>query len=546
MRMSQLARPAGAVAAALTLATVAAGGPLGVATAAPPVAGPAAAAASADDATLVKTLDGLLTRASLAGSTTSMQVRDGATGAVVYSRNADQRVMPASNQKLLTSAAAMEVLGPNYRFHTRVVYTGTKTGRTVAGNVYLKGQGDPTLTFGEFDKLATAVANAGITKFTGSLVADDTWFDRTPLGLDWSWNDESYAFAAPISALTVAATGEFDTGSVAVRTGPGATAGTPGKVGLTPPNSNVKVVNRTVTGPATAKDSVTAFREHGTNTVTVVGTVPLRGAVGLDLVSVQSPALLAASVFRDALKRHGVTVVAPAIGVGAAPATAKQVVDRPSMPLSQLLTPFLKLSNNGHAELLTKAMGRARTPNAPGSWDTGLAAAGTALTGLGVDLNVVRMGDGSGVTRRDQLTTRQLTNLLQAAQRRPWFATWYAALPIAGAPGRLVGGTLANRMTGTAAALNLHGKTGTMTGVNALSGYVNDTTGRRLVFSMVSNNAMSDVHLLLDEAAAELAASGSGAGAATARRQVRDAPRVPVRAVTREGSDVECSWVLAC
>lgn len=534
MRIPHVTRP---VLAALAVTVVAA---VGTTAAVISTTDASAGTLAAGDAALVSTLDQILANSRLNGSTVGLQVRDGATGAVIYSRNADQRLIPASNEKLMTSAAALEVLGTGYKFHTVARYSGTKTGKTVSGNVYLRGQGDPTMTYAQYDALATAVAKAGITKFNGGLVADDSWFDRVPLGLDWSWQDETYADTAAISALTVAADANFTTGSVAVQSKPGTAAGKAGVLTLVPANKVVTIVNHTVTGAAGSANTVSATRSHGTNTITVSGSVPLKAtAAGVTLVSVLSPTLLAAGVFRDALKRHGVTVVG-ATSVGTTPATAKTIVDHASIPLSQLLTPFLKLSNNGHAELLTKAMGRAKSPTAAGSWPTGLAAATTALKTLGVNTDAIRMGDGSGLSRRDWLTTAQVASLLNAAQSRPWFPTWYAALPIAGNPAPLVGGTLRSRMTGTPAANNLHGKTGTLTGVNALSGYVNDLGGRRLVFSSISNSALSNVSDLLDSAAVAMASSG---GAAASSLTVKRVPEVAKHVVKRNGEDVECSWV---
>jgi D-alanyl-D-alanine carboxypeptidase/D-alanyl-D-alanine-endopeptidase (penicillin-binding protein 4) len=515
----------------LTLATMAASGPMGTAMA-------DEAAAAPGDAALVAALDQTFANPVLAGSVTSMQVLDGATGAVVYSRGADQRVVPASNQKLLTSAAALAYLGADFRFHTTASYSGTKSGRTVKGSLFLKGTGDPSLTDARIDTIAKKVAALGVTSFTGDLVADTSAFDRTPLGLDWSWEDETYAFSAPISALTAASTDLYDAGSVAVAVKPGA-SGKAGVISLSPRNSYVTVQNNTVTGAAGSTPTVAVTRRHGTNTVVVTGSIPLKGATTTKLVSVEDPALLAASAFRDALKRHKVTVTGKTV-VKATSGTVKKIYDLTSIPLGQLMVRFLKVSNNGHAELLIKAMGATASGNT-GTWANGLAQARTTLAGLGVSTSVVTLGDGSGLSRRDLLTTRQLAGLLNAAQARPWFTTWYNALPIAGAPGELVGGTLAGRFVGTKAANNLHGKSGTMTGVNALSGFVNDTTGRRLVFSVVSNNATSQVSGILDEAAVKLANSGSAA-ALSARVVI---PAVP-RAVTPEGEDVECSWVQAC
>jgi D-alanyl-D-alanine carboxypeptidase/D-alanyl-D-alanine-endopeptidase (penicillin-binding protein 4) len=537
MRMHTLRRSLVA-AGILTLAAMLAGGSTGVA-----VAGPVSrAASSADDAALTAVLNQIFADARFSGATAAVQVRDGATGAVVYARGADQRVIPASNEKLMTSAAALELLGTGYQFHTTASYSGTKSGTAVKGNLYLKGQGDPTATGAVYDQIATAVAKAGIRTVTGNLVADDSWFDRTQLGLDWSWEDETYASTAGISALTIASTADFDTGSVAVQSRPGAAAGKPGVLAVVPATSYVTIVNHTVTGKAGSAESVSAVRVHGTNTITVSGSVPLKAArVGVDLVSVQDPTLLTASVFRDALAKRGVKVNGKIVVAGS-PSGTKKIVDHPSITLGALLIPFLKLSNNGHAELLTKAMGRRSSGRGTGSWSAGLAEAAAALGRMGVNSAAIRMGDGSGLSRRDWLTTEQVAGLLQAAQAKPWFTTWYNALPIAAHPDRLIGGTLTGRMGGTPAALNLHGKTGTLTGVNALSGYVNDRSGRRLVFSIVSNNALASVADLLDKAAVALAGSGAGAAGLSAR----ELPPIARQVVTRDGEDVECSWMRAC
>ncbi|GLW33314.1 D-alanyl-D-alanine carboxypeptidase DacC [Actinoplanes regularis] len=502
-------------------------------------------AASADttaDAALVATLDQVFADPRLAGSTTGMQVRDGATGTVIYSHNADQRVIPASNEKLLTSAAALEVLGASYKFHTVAKYSGKRSGTTVTGNLYLHGQGDPTMTYAQFDALAAAVAKTGVKKFTGSLVADDSWFDRVPLGLDWSWQDEPYFDNAPISALTVAADGNYNTGALSIVDKPGTAAGKAGVLTVTPANSVVTIVNHTVTGKQGSANTVTATRAHGSNTITVSGSTPLKPtATHTSVVATQDPTKLAIGVFRDALKRRGVTITG-ATTTGTTPSGTTLLTDHASIPLGQLLPYFLKLSNNGHAELLTKAMGRAKTPGSAGSWTTGLAASTGALKQLGVDTSKITMGDGSGLSRRNWLTTGQISALLNAAQTRPWFATWYAALPVAGDPNPLVGGTLRSRMVGTPAAGNLHGKTGTLTGVNALSGYVKDQSGRTLVFSSVSNAAPASVADILDRAAVALASSGAAQSATLMQRKLSSIEVKP-HVVTRDGEEVECSWV---
>jgi D-alanyl-D-alanine carboxypeptidase/D-alanyl-D-alanine-endopeptidase (penicillin-binding protein 4) len=155
------------------------------------------------------------------------------------------------------------------------------------------------------------------------------------------------------------------------------------------------------------------------------------------------------------------------------------------MPLRKLLQPFLKLSNNMHAEALTKAMSAAT--GGPGSWTDGLHHTLAYLASIGTPMSHVKLVDGSGLTRANKITTRAMATVLWEVRSEAWFGDFYAALPVAGNRNRSVGGTLRSRMNGTRAANNAHAKTGTLTGVTALSGYVRGRDGRLYVFSMLSN-----------------------------------------------------------
>jgi D-alanyl-D-alanine carboxypeptidase/D-alanyl-D-alanine-endopeptidase (penicillin-binding protein 4) len=214
------------------------------------------------------------------------------------------------------------------------------------------------------------------------------------------------------------------------------------------------------------------------------------------------------------------------------------------MPLRELLVPFLKLSNNMHAEILTKTMGRATAGE--GSWDAGEAAVAAALPTLGVT-GSLSLVDGSGLSRMDQIAPDQLVALLAGATKRPWFADWYEALPIAGKADRLVGGTLRNRMRGTPAEGRVHAKTGSLTGVSGLSGYVDTAGGERLVFSMVTNNSIAvNVKALEDAVAVRLAAEGGPAAAKTPRVTSVEPGPPGSRQGANYRADLECSWVKAC
>ncbi|TME33847.1 MAG: D-alanyl-D-alanine carboxypeptidase/D-alanyl-D-alanine-endopeptidase [Chloroflexi bacterium] len=441
--------------------------------------------ASVDE--LAAQLDTLLTDPALEGVTVGVVVRSAESGEVLYDRGGDKHLPAASSQKLLTSAAALADLGPDYRFRTTVLVSSPPSGGVVAGDIYLRGTGDPTLVQDRFDELAAAVASHGVREVRGSVVADDTWFDSVRLGTDWSQQDENFAYAAPVSALSASPDSDFNVGSVQVDLAPGPSVGAPAQVGLTPPTSAVQLDNRLTTGPPGSARQLAADRLHGTDRILVAGNMPLDGRPAHPLRSVADPTGYAADLFHAALARHGVRIMG-ATRADATPAGAVELASLDSMPLGQLLFPFLKLSNNGIAEILVKAMGR-RDAN-EGSWPAGLRVVQRYVATHGVDPAAIQLVDGSGLSTANLVAPDDLTAFLVAIQEEPWFDQWYAALPIAGVPDHLVGGTLAARMLDTAAAGNLHGKTGTLTTTSALVGYVTSTGGERLVFAIVQNGVV--------------------------------------------------------
>ena len=447
----------------------------------------APAQAAVPDSALVTRLDRVLADSRVRNGSTGVTVLDAAGGAQLYSRASDRALIPASNTKILTAVAALHDLGPDYRFRTEVIRRGPVTDGTLAGRLYLKGYGDPTARVSDYRALAQQVRAAGITKVTGRLAVDATYFDAARYNPGWSTADAGDYYAAEIAGLTLAPDADYDSGTVLVDYAPGR-AGHRAKITTTPAAAAryVRIANRTTTGPAGSSTTVSVRRASGSNTITVSGRVPRGRATGHTLVTVHRPELYAAAVFRAELARAGVTVAGRTAAL-ATPATSRhQVALDTSMPLSELLVPFLKLSNNMHAEALTKAMGA--EAGGRGSWPAGLARTTGYLRDLGVPMAGVALSDGSGLTRRNRLTTRALATTLQKVQAEPWFAAFDAALPVAGDPDRWVGGTLRARMRGTRAAGNAHAKTGTLTGVTALSGYVRGADGRRYAFSMVSNH----------------------------------------------------------
>ena len=500
-RSRAVRRAALAALAAVTLAgPVALGHP---AQAAPVVRDPAVRAttgsAAASQAGLTSKLSSILND-SRSRKETDVSVLDAETGAVVYSRRATSASLPASNTKILTAVAAMDVLGPDYRFSTDVVRRGEVSDGVLHGSLYLVGHGDPTSRQSDYAALAAQVRAAGITEVTGRIVADGSFFDDQRYNPGWSTSYASEYYAAQTAALTVAPNADYDTGTVIVKVKGGSRGHRP-TLSTTPAAAKayVHLVNQAST---TGSTSVSLSRKAGGSTVTVRGHVR-SGRTWSGLVTVDKPELYAAAVFRRELERQKIDVEG-GTRLGTTPASKRTRVARDtSMTLSKLLVPFLKLSNNLHAEALTKTMGA--LDGRPGSWPSGLRRTTTALDDLGVPLKGVTLTDGSGVTRRNRVTPLALTRTLVEVRDKAWWPAFDAALPVAGVDSHWVGGTLRHRMNGTRAADNAHAKTGSLTGVTALSGYVTGRDGRRYAFSMLSTYAGSTPRPVENEVVVALA-----------------------------------------
>nr|WP_262387297.1 D-alanyl-D-alanine carboxypeptidase/D-alanyl-D-alanine-endopeptidase [Streptomyces sp. TRM49041] len=506
------------------------------------LAGPPADAGPSDTG-LKGAIDEILTDPRLDGGAAGVVVADATTGDTLYQRDGGDRLMPASNTKIPTSVAAMALLGPDYRFRTEVLSTGRQRAGVLHGDLYLRGTGDPTTLAADYDRLAARVAAAGVRWVTGRLVADDTRFDTHRLGRSWAADDESSYYSAQISALTLAPDTDYDSGTVVVEAAAATSAGRRPSVTLTPKTDYVRVDNRATTVGAGRPDTLTVERAHGTNTIVISGEIPVGASPTKEWITVDEPTGYAAAVFADALAAHGVHVTGPTrLGVRT-PSSAKPLATHRSMPLKELMLPFMKLSNNMHAEALTKAIGHEISGG--GSWDAGLAAIDAYLAKEGVDTAQLRQVDGSGLSRMNLFPAAQLARLLLAVQDAPWYADWYASLPVACAPDRAVGGTLRRRMCDTPAALNARGKTGTLTGASALSGYVTDAGGRRLVYTVVLNNHLApSVKSIEDAVVVTLASSDTAAGTiapARPRSEPRSEPRNQPR-VMDASPGVECTW----
>lgn len=462
------------------------------------------AGADEEYAGLANRVNQILQDERLDGALAGVSIRKADSGEVVYDHFGDVRLKPASNTKLFSSTAALETLGEDYQFSTEVLTDGKLAGKVLQGNLYLKGKGDPTLLQEDFEQFAAELKSQGIQKVKGDLIGDDTWYDDERLSEDLTWKDEIYYYGGQVSALTASPNEDYDAGSVIVEVNPGDRAGSETKVTLTPYTDYVNIINKTTTVAAGKEKTVSITREHGSNDIIIEGEMPLEGSRTREWIAVWEPSGYALDLFENALLAEGIQLIGKhKMAMGKTPEGSTLLAERKSMPLRELFIPFMKLSNNGHGEILAKEMGR--VVSGEGSWDAGIEVMEGVAADLGVDTDTIQLRDASGMSHVSLVPANEISQLLYAAQGKDWYDTFLTSLPVAGAADRMVGGTLRNRMKTGAATGNVTAKTGSLTAVSSLSGYASTKDGEKLIFSIVINNDLTTVTPIEDAIATAIA-----------------------------------------
>ena len=430
-------------------------------------------------------IDGIVDRPAFAPAFWGIEVRSLKTGKVLYARNAEKNFRPASTLKLVTTAAALDALGPDARIRT-TLETGARIdafGR-ILGDLYLVGRGDPTLggRFSEgratapLEELAEALRAAGVRRIEGRLVGHEGAFTGDRRGEDWGWEDLVWWYGAEVSALS------FNDGSVQLTAAPGERVGDPVVLDRSPVSSYYQVASKATTSPAGLKSELTLAREPGSNRIRLSGTHPLGQKPWEGWVALEDPALYAATVFSEILESRGIRVAGPIVTSSEPlPAGLRAVAVRESPPLAELLKRINKESHNLHTEMLLRLLGS--RVKGEGSVAAGHEAVKAFLGRIGVRPEAWALLDGSGLSRSDVLDPHGLAGLLVAMDRHPHAAAFRDSLAVAG-----VDGTLKGRLRGTPAEGRIRAKTGTLRGANALAGYVDRADGARLAFAIAVNN----------------------------------------------------------
>ena len=426
-----------------------------------------------------KSVEQILQDSLLRQTRTGIDIVSLESGETLYARNQHQLFHPASNMKLLTTATALKLLGPNYKFKTTLYAdTSSFSDSTITGDLYLKGFGNPDLSIEDLRSMVQQLNLRGITGIIGNLICDDTYMDDLYWGSGWMWDDVSAWYWAPICALTV------NDNCVEVIVKPGSKVGDSLIVQLVPPTRYMKIVNTGVTVDSMDTTQQKAFKVERKwrppeNTVMVEGGMRVGDSERSFVIDVVDAALYAGTLFGELLEAEGIAFSGEVVK-GRVPDTTIVLAEHFSAPLTMTVFNTNKISDNLSAELLLKTLG-AEIKGPPGTAKKGISVIHQYLDSIGIDSTTYEIVDGSGVSRYNVITPHIIIQLLKAMHEDFGIqAEFKTSLPIAG-----IDGTLRRRMKGAAAEGNLRAKTGSLRGVSSLSGYAATADGEIVAFSIM-------------------------------------------------------------
>lgn len=409
----------------------------------------------------------------------------------LYQFNESKSLVPASNLKLITTAAALEYLGPDFTYTTTVFLDGSIRRGEFSGNVFVRGAGDPSMSTFYLDnpveileRWADAFDSLGIRVIRGNIIGDDSYFDEKTWGPGWGWDDILYPFSAQVSALS------FNDNKIDFTIRPGRFAGEPAVVKMYPDNAYMTVINNILTVAPGEPTNIHPVREAYSNVIELTGTIELdttgRAQPIAQPVTVDDPTQFMMGLFKQILENRGIRVQGGVFDIAEWDDEVKYTELRPvcyytSPPLRQIIRVVNATSHNLAAEILLKTIAKEAT--GVGSFEKGAEVLRNYVAQYGIPQESVAIVDGSGLSRLNLLTPRQITIVLAAMYRSRYRNDYMGSLAVPGQPG-----TLASRMKGSRAEQNVFAKSGSMENVCSLSGYVFSRDKEPLAFSIILNN----------------------------------------------------------
>ena len=437
------------------------------------------------DEKLREQIRALLDDPALANAHIGVYIESLNNGHVVFAQNPYKILLPASNMKLFTTAAALVNLGAEFRYQTKIFAIGPVTDSTLNGDLVVKGSGDPSISgrfyggnpLAVFNQWADSLKSHGIFKISGNLIGDNSFFKEPVLGEGWNWDDESYWYAAQTSALAL------NDNCVDFAIWADSSVGRHVSFKFEPKYGEIRVVNHAVIADSLQDSTFHIERLQGKNVIVLSGFLPAHSDTIYESISVEKPGRYFLRSLKRVLQEKGIQIEGMTIlrNDSLDYAQARALFTHYSHPLKELIKVVNKPSHNFYAEQILKTMGGLFKQQ--GSFSGGCQFVREWLQSIGVPAQYFINVDGSGLSRKNFVAPLATATLLRYMYHHPYFKYYYDSLPIAG-----VDGTLGKRMRGTSAQGNVHAKTGYMAHMRALSGYVNIGKANPMLFVMMFNN----------------------------------------------------------
>ena len=413
----------------------------------------------------------------------SVEIAELDSGEIVYQRNADAPETIASVTKLISSAAALHYLGPNYKFRTTVWRRGDIHEGTLLGSLLVVGGGDPNISgrfyeddsFAVFDRWAQGLRQAGIQRIAGDLILNASSFDEIYRHPEWPAERDTRWYQAPISALS------YNDNCVVVSVGRGAIPGAPASVAIDPDTDVVQALSRARTIGKTGKIRVAVSRPSGSDMVTVSGTVPSRYFKWAVPMAIDDPPKFFGAALKSRLRAAGIELTGDVVERPVKPDNAWILVATTESELVATLAIANKRSQSFYAEQVFKTLAYEKT--GLGTWDGAIGLARQFLASIQLDPARFDIHDGSGLSANNRVAAGDLVRFLQAMNRHPQGAVWRSTLAVSGGGE----GSLRNRLLDSLSRGQVEAKTGTLNGVSTLAGYARAASGKTYAFAILLN-----------------------------------------------------------
>ncbi len=427
-------------------------------------------------------IETLLADPALSPAHIGIYIKEMESGEILYAKNQHKLLMPASNMKLVTTAAGLSILGPDFQYETGFFTDGKIVNGILKGNLFIKGSGDPTFS-GRFYKdnpdsvfilWAEKLKSLGINKIDGEIIGDNSIFQDDGLGYGWEKDDLPYYYAAKTSGLS------FNDNCIDLHFYPDVHIGRPVTIKQTPVSQYLPIKNQRITVPPDSSNRSQFIRNYITDSLIVTGQLPIDAAPELDWATVPNPADFFLQEFKKILQKHSISFSGCKIIDTSLTYENKALlfINR-SVPLAKIVKNINKVSNNYYAETLLKTL----CNDQPITTEKAIKREKDFFRRIGIDSDRMFIKDGSGLSRHNMVTVHQIATILNYMATGKNGKLYRESLPVAG-----VDGTLKRRFKGSNAKGHVFAKTGYVGHVRALSGYVFAKNDKKYVFSIIVNH----------------------------------------------------------